>query len=470
MLVGTLSTEEESVFVNALPMPPIWVLDKLFTSEAKKAARREAERRAKYFVFETPAGELEIKKRYVYYATFVLIALITQFGPLFIAYLFSDKRRKRKKRSGNRPGRKDALDVVVVGCGLPKRGVGWFHLIQLLDLPNVNVRAVVENNRPKGFDNLVQSLQARGVVCVASLADLDRFTKRTLCFISDRSNNRNLILFRTCLEMGASAIYLEKPGAPTVKQLEDMKTLAERRGVAVYIGYNKNFSSYVQNAVKLSRQVDDSHVFWCHSDPYTEYNLPAVFAHNPEGLMKSMAIDELAILVTYFNVCVDNIFRFTVNTKEKMTKRVTVRKPGSPTISMTDFSRAAFKIRTNDDVSVSVMADRCGGNFSFAVVKDGSGKEVQKFEYPHALAAKKLEKQMKADPEMLPYFFGNSNDFLELKIRVVESVLKEKESEGVATIDTGIETMRLAEYANDQVMNALLESPKSTASPSGSPG
>ena len=269
--------------------------------------------------------------------------------------------------------------------------------------------------------------------------------------------------------MGASAIYLEKPGAPTVKQLEDMKTLAERRGVAVYIGYDKNVSPYVQNAVKLSRQVDDSHVFWCHNDPYTEENLPAVFAQNPEGLMKSMAIHELAILVTYFNVSVDNIFRFTVNTKEKMTKRVTVRKPGSPTISMTDFSRAAFKIRTNDDVSVSVMADRCGGNFSFVVVKDGSGKEVQKFEYPHALAAKKLEKQMKADPEMLPYFFVNSDDFLELKRRVIESVLKEKESEGVATIDTGIETMRLAEYANEQVIKAL-ESPKSTASPSGSPG
>ena len=204
MLVGALSTEEESIFVNALPMPPIWVLDKLFTSEAKKAARREAERRAKYFVFETPAGEVEIRKRYVYYATFVLIALITQFGPVFIAYLFSDKRRNRKKRSGNRPGRKDTVDVVVVGCGLPKKGVGWFHLIQLLDLPNVNVRAVVEpfyfNNRPKGFDNLVQSLQARGVVCVDSLADLDPFKKRTLCFIADRSNKSNPILFRSVLK------------------------------------------------------------------------------------------------------------------------------------------------------------------------------------------------------------------------------------------------------------------------------
>ena len=36
------------------------------------------------------------------------------------------------------------LDVVVVCCGQPKLSMGWFHLTQLLEEPNVNVRAIVE--------------------------------------------------------------------------------------------------------------------------------------------------------------------------------------------------------------------------------------------------------------------------------------------------------------------------------------
>ena len=460
-------------FVKALEIPrylerPIeavfggnsWLL------KERRAARREAERRAKFFILDIPfgVGELAIRKRHVGYAAFILLAAIVQFGPLLIAYRYSDKRRIRKMTRGNRPGRKDTIDVVVVGCGLPKRGMGWYHLVQLMNMPNVNVRAVVEpfyfNNRPKIFDDLVQSLADKGVICVPSLAELHtgtsrshKFNRRTLCFISGRTSN-NPNYFRECIEMDACAIYLEKPGAATSEELSDLRDLAASKQVPVFIGFNRNVSSYILDAVKLSRQTPNCHVFFSHCNSYEETSLTEVFSRCSEGLLKSMGIHELAALVTYFNVTVEKIEKFQVN--PRLTQLVTLKKPGTSTIALTDFRSAAFKIKTKEDVSVSVLVDRTGGNTSFAMVKDGTGNEVQTFEYPTPLAAKILEKKMRADPQMMPYFFVQSEDFLELKRRIVKCVLDERESaEGVATINIGVEALRLAEYATQELTKAV---------------
>ena len=460
------------VFVEALEIPrylesPIeaifggnsWLL------KERRAARREAERRAKYFILHTPFGVVEVRKRHVGYAAFILLAALVQFGPLLIAYRYSDKRRIRKTTRGNRPGRKDTIDVVVVGCGLPKKGMGWFHLIQLLEMPDVNVRAVVEpfyfSNRPKVFDDLVQSLANKGVVCVPSLVELQtgtsrahKFTRQTLCFIAGRTSS-NPNYFRQCIEMGACAIYLEKPGASTSEELSDMRDLAATNQVPVFVGFNRNVSSYILDAVKLSRQIPNCHVFFSHCNSYEETSLPEVFSRCPEGLLKSMGIHELATLVTHFNVTVENIEKFQVN--PRLTKLLTLRKPGTSTITLTDFRCAAFKIKTKEDMSVSVLIDRTGGNTSFAMVKDGVGNEVQKFEYPTPLTAKVIEKKIRADPKMMPYFFVQSEDFLELKNRVVRCVIHDRESaEGVATIDIGVEALRLAEYATQELTKAVM--------------
>jgi len=459
--------------VQALEIPPFLEsqIEAVFGGNSwplkeRRAARREAERRAKFFILDAPlVGEVALHKRYVGYGAFVLVAALFQFGPLIIAYRYSDKRRIRKTTRGNRPGRKDTIDVVVVGCGLPKRGMGWYHLIQLLDMPSVNVRAVVEpfylSNRPKIFDNLVQSLANKGVVCVPSLAELHtltsrahKFKRRTLCFIAGRTSN-NPTFFRQCVEMGCSAIYLEKPGAMTSEELSDMRDLAASKQVSVFIGFNRNVSRYILDAVKLSRQIQNCHVFLSHCNSYDDASLPEVFSRCSEGLMKSMGIHELAILVTHFNVSVENIEKFQVN--PRLTKLVTLKKLDTATITLTDFRCAAFKIKTKEDVSVSVLVDRSGGYLSFATVKDGAGNEVQKFEYPTPLAAKTLEKKMRADPQMMPYFFVQSEDFLELKRRVISCVLDERDvAEGVATIDVGVEALRLAEYATKELTRAVM--------------
>ena len=42
-----------------------------------------------------------------------------------------------------------------------------------------------------------------------------------------------------CINAGCKCIYLEKPGAPTVAELQQMKDEAEKAGIEVLMGYNK---------------------------------------------------------------------------------------------------------------------------------------------------------------------------------------------------------------------------------------
>ncbi len=46
-------------------------------------------------------------------------------------------------------------------------------------------------------------------------------------------------MLKECIDAGCKCIYLEKPGAPTVRELEEMKGVAEGAGIEVLMGYNK---------------------------------------------------------------------------------------------------------------------------------------------------------------------------------------------------------------------------------------
>ena len=55
-------------------------------------------------------------------------------------------------------------------------------------------------------------------------------------------------------ESGARAdVFLEKPGAPTVGELEEMAAYAKSKGVGVFMGYNKNVTKCA-HAVCASRR------------------------------------------------------------------------------------------------------------------------------------------------------------------------------------------------------------------------
>lgn len=353
-----------------------------------------------------------------------------------------------------------SLDVVIVGCGLPKRGMGWYHLTQLLEMKTANVKAVVEpfflnpdlcKEMPKSFEELVKSLNDRGVETAKSIEDLAEFTEPTLCLIAGRTMD-NPKLFRQCIENGAKYLYLEKPGAPTVKELEEMEALAKEKGVKVYIGYNKNVTPYVQKALKLAEKTPDSQVLFCHNNSYTEEQLPECFGRNSEGMLKNMAVHELALLVSFFGVTVDTIDKFEINTDGEFSEKLTLEFNNK---TYTDFSRIRFTVTTKSGTSVSVMANRCGGNVSYALLQDAEGNEIEKFEFPDSETASKVEEQVKADPEMMPYFFVQSDDYLVLKTRVVEAILAGKDAEGVATISIGVDALKLAEFGTAQLNESL---------------
>jgi hypothetical protein len=158
--------------------------------------------------------------------------------------------------------------------------------------------------------------------------------------------------------------------------------------------------------------------------------------------------------VSFFDITVDNIDMFKVNSSKLFSEKLNVRKPGSMQY-ITDFSRVTFTVTHKKGTHVSVMADRCGGNVSFAVVKDKDGNDIQKFEFPDPETASKVEEMAKEDPEMMPYFFVQSDDYLELKNRVVDSTLGERDAPGVATIQVGIEALKLAEYGTEELNKAL---------------
>merc|ERR1712238_16403 len=166
------------------------------------------------------------------------------------------------------------------------------------------------------------------------------------------------------------------------------------------------------------------------------------------GMLKNMAIHELALLVTFFGVTVETITDFEVVKDRKYSQKLTFGK-------FTDFSKVAFQITTNAGNTVAVQANRCGGNVSWATVVDAQKNEVAKFEFPDADTQAKVDAQTKADPEMMPYFFVQSGDYQELKDRVVDACITGKEADGVATITVAVEALRLAEYVTEKLKKAL---------------
>jgi hypothetical protein len=73
---------------------------------------------------------------------------------------------------------------------------------------------------------------------ITSVSDLPTPKQPRVALISGRTAD-NPRLLSECIQAGCKCIYLEKPGAPTVKELEDMSAEASEAGIEVLMGYNK---------------------------------------------------------------------------------------------------------------------------------------------------------------------------------------------------------------------------------------
>merc|ERR1719203_2114727 len=334
-------------------------------------------------------------------------------------------------------------EVILVGCGAPNRGMGWYHAIQMLGdrCPSASLDYVIEPwflgagaEGPGGpeFKIWKEETEAKyGTKFGTSLEDLPAAEQPRMALISGRTAD-NPRLLTECIANGCKCIYLEKPGAPTVAELQSMKDEADAAGIEVLMGYNKNVCKYVRNTREFAASNPGSHTTFVSNNAYenTAESLGECFERNAEGMLKNMAIHESALLVSFYDVSVDNIESVTAD--KEFSSLQTLKGPSGK--EWTDFDRIKFTIKTKTGKEVSVAADRCGGTDSYATAsKDGE----EKFRYymPDDEDKKLVEELTAKYPTAMPYFFT-------VKERVAKHTVDGAPAEGIATIDVAIETLR----------------------------
>ena len=283
-----------------------------------------------------------------------------------------------------------------------------------------------------------------GVEFYKSLIDLPNVPKgrKRLALISGRTAD-NPRLVEDAITSGCTTIYLEKPGAPTVAELIHMKQEAENAGVTILMGYNKNVTKYVSKVREFAAAHEGSHVTFVSNNAYenTPESLGECFERNAEGMLKNMAIHELALLVSFYDVSVENIE--SVKADAEFSSLQTLKGPSGK--DWTDFDKIKFTITTKTGKSVSVQADRCGGSVTYATVTIDD-KEVFRHSMPDEEDEANVAILEKKYPGAMPYFFSQDPDYVTVKERVANYCANGVEAEGIATIDIAIETLRVAEY------------------------
>jgi len=350
----------------------------------------------------------------------------------------------------------EQCEIVLIGCGSPLRGMGWYHAMQLLKgkCPSGKLAYVVEpwflgagKDTPGGKDFapfVEESKEKHSVEFFSAVKDLPAVKEgnKRLALISGRTAD-NPRLLTEAIDAGCKTIYLEKPGAPSVDALVAMKKEAEERGATVLMGYNKNVCKYVRNAREKAAETEGSHVTFVSNNTYenTKESLGECFERNCEGMLKNMAIHELALLVSFYDVSVDNIESVTAD--KEFSSCQTLAGPSGKDI--TDFDKIKFTIKTKTGKAVSVQADRCGGETSYAMVEK-DGVEIFRHSMPDEEDKGNVEALEKEYPGAMPYFFSQDPDYIIVKERVSKFCATGAEAEGVATIDIAMKTLQVAEY------------------------
>merc|ERR1740139_1819534 len=353
-------------------------------------------------------------------------------------------------------------EVVLVGCGAPNRGMGWYHGLQMVEkrCPSASLDYVIEPwfmgpgaTSPGGPEFLETQAEwsALGVEFHTSLSALPPPNAPRLALISGRTAD-NPALLSEAIAQGCKCILLEKPGAPTVTELVSMRDEAKAAGVEVLMGYNKNVCKYVGKTREFAEGKEGSHVTFVSNNAYenTAESLGECFERNAEGMLKNMAIHELALLVSFYDVSVDNIESVTAD--KEFSSMQTLAGPSGK--DWTDFDKIKFTIRTKNGKEVSVAADRCGGTDSYATVTKDE-KEVFRYYMPDE-EDKALVSSLKEEyPGAMPYFFTQDPDYITVKERVAKFTVDGTPAEGVATIGIAVETLKVAEYLTPVLQEQL---------------
>lgn len=361
------------------------------------------------------------------------------------------------------------VSAIVIGAGCPLRSMGWYHCAQILDhrIASAQLTTVVEpwymSDAAAGtpgyteFQAWRQELQTAGIGVYATVADVPKAAEheKRLAIISARTSD-NPKLFADCLAHldACQCIFLEKPGAPTVAQLEAMQAAAQAKQVETFMGFNKNVSAYLTKTRDFAQQHGkDANVTFLHNNNYATNELDECFERNAEGMLKNMAIHELAILVTYYGVTVDTIKSVTAD--KDFSSCQTLKGPSSGQM-FTDFDMLKFEIVTLEGKKASVAADRCGGDDSVGIVTNRDGTELARFSMPDADAVANMPNLQAKYPGAMPYFFTQDPDYACIKELVAKYCVEGGSSPaGVATLQVAIDTLKVAEYLTPLLQSQL---------------
>lgn len=254
-------------------------------------------------------------------------------------------------------------------------------------------------------------------------------------------------LFQELVDQGFRNIYLEKPGADSLADLEAMAELSRQKGVRVAVGYNKNVARYVTEARSRAADLPGSEITFIHMNPYEEAALDECFERNSEGMLKNMMIHEIALMCTYWSIRAQDVAEVILH--DDQTVLETRRGPSGR--HYTDFSKLGFTLVTHSGSKVSARADRCGGNFSAAeVALDGN------IELTSVTPDAKLEEEMREleskSPGCQGYFYLQDGDYITLKERFAAHIADGSPGlpVGLASIEVGVEALKVAELLEEK--------------------
>jgi len=357
----------------------------------------------------------------------------------------------------------ESAEIVLIGCGCPLRGMGWYHAVQLLGdkCESAKLKYVIEpwflgggKDGPGGKEFAEWAATVEGVGFHTSLADIPAVVEGTKrCALVSGRTADNPKLVGEAIKAGCSTIYLEKPGAPTVAELEAMKKEAGDAGVPIFMGYNKNVCKYVSKTREFAAANEGSHVTFVSNNTYedNDASLGECFERNCEGMLKNMAIHELALVVSFFDVSVDNIESVTAD--KSFSSMKTLKGPSGK--EWTDFDKIKFTIKTKTGKEVSVQADRCGGDVTYGFVSNSEGEEVFRYNMPDEDDLENVKKLADEYPGAMAYFFSQDPDYITVKERVGKACVTGGDAPGVATIDIAVETLKVAEFLTPTLMEQL---------------
>jgi len=201
-----------------------------------------------------------------------------------------------------------------------------------------------------------------------------------------------------------------------------------------------------------------------HHNAYTADELAECFERNAEGMLKNMAIHELALLVTFFGVNSDTLADVKADTAYSSCE---TRVGPSSGAEFTDFSRIGFTVTTKAGESVSVYADRCGLEMPGGAMADGGmmyssvsklGIVQSRDIMPDAELEATVAARAAANPDWMPYFHLQHDDYITLKERCTAHILAGKAGnpEGIADLQIGYDTLKLAETLKPLLEKQLL--------------